>query len=96
MFTDLVCVAGGFIATLGVFCSIWSPNIYILVLTYGVIGGIGISLVWMPTMVSPSYYFTKKRALATSKYIVSGVYLIICSVNLLCVVNYIPLLNVFL
>jgi hypothetical protein len=37
------------------------------VLTYGVFGGIGLSLVWMPTVTSPSYYFTKKRALATGK-----------------------------
>ena len=62
-----VCVAGGAIASMGVFFSIFSPNIYILVLTYGVVGGIGLSLVWMPTVTTPSYYFTKKRALATGK-----------------------------
>ena len=60
---------------MGVFFSIFSPNIYIVVLTYGVIGGIGLSLVWMPTVTTPSYYFTKKRALATGKQFVTSGFL---------------------
>ena len=69
-FKIIVCIAGSLIATLGILVSMISPNVYMLVITYGVIGGIGISLVYVPTMVSRSHYFTTKRALATGKIIV--------------------------
>ena len=59
---------GGLIATIGVFSSLLSPNIYVLMATYGVVGGIGLSLVYIPTVISCSYYFKKNRALATGRY----------------------------
>ena len=34
-------------------------------LTYGVIGGFGLGLIYLPAVVAVGYYFESKRALAT-------------------------------
>ena len=34
-------------------------------ITYGVVGGIGFGLIYLPAIVSVGYYFEKKRAFAT-------------------------------
>ena len=34
-------------------------------LTYGVIGGFGLGLIYLPAVVAVGYYFEKRRALAT-------------------------------
>jgi MFS family permease len=36
-----------------------------LMLTYGVLGGFGLGLIYLPAVVAVGYYFEKKRALAT-------------------------------
>ena len=36
-----------------------------LMITYGVIGGIGFGLIYLPAIVSVGYYFEKRRAFAT-------------------------------
>ena len=45
--------------------SIFSPNVPVLMLTYGVIGGFGLGLIYLPSVVAVGYYFESKRALAT-------------------------------
>ena len=43
----------------------FSPDAYSLLVLYGVISGIGIGLIMLPTSIACNYYFDKKRALAT-------------------------------
>ena len=42
-----------------------SPNVPVLMLTYGIIGGFGLGLIYLPAVVAVGYYFESKRALAT-------------------------------
>ena len=50
---------------LGIGLSTLSPNVPVLMLTYGVIGGFGLGLIYLPAVVAVGYYFESKRALAT-------------------------------
>ena len=45
--------------------SVLSPNIPVMMLTYGLLGGLGLGLIYLPAIVSVSIYFEKKRAFAT-------------------------------
>ncbi|XP_033728826.1 monocarboxylate transporter 12-like isoform X2 [Pecten maximus] len=60
-----VTIVGIFIASSGLFLSTFSPNLDVMILLYGVVGGIGFGLVYTPTIVIVSYYFERRRALAT-------------------------------
>ncbi|KRT80991.1 membrane transporter [Oryctes borbonicus] len=60
-----VCVAGGLISTVAFILSTFSPTVNILMLTYGVMGGIGFGLIYLPAVVCVGYYFETKRSLAT-------------------------------
>jgi MFS family permease len=60
----LVTIAGGIIAAAAFIISTFSPNVDVLILTYGVLGGIGLGFIYLPAMVMVSYYFERRRALA--------------------------------
>ncbi|XP_041373530.1 monocarboxylate transporter 14-like [Gigantopelta aegis] len=60
-----VCITGSLVATTGFILSTFSPNVDILILTYGVMGGIGFGMMYLPAIVSVGFYFEKKRAIAT-------------------------------
>ena len=45
--------------------SVLSPNIPVMMLTYGVLGGLGLGLIYLPAIVSVGFYFERRRALAT-------------------------------
>ncbi|KAK9751246.1 Major Facilitator Superfamily [Popillia japonica] len=60
-----VCVAGGLISTVAFVLSTFSPTVNILMLTYGLMGGIGFGLIYLPAVVCVGYYFETKRSLAT-------------------------------
>ena len=60
-----VCICGSVVACVGLCLSTLSPNVPILMLTYGVIGGFGLGLIYLPAVVAVGYYFESKRALAT-------------------------------
>ena len=51
--------------SVGLALSVLSPNVGVLMLTYGVIGGFGLGLIYLPAVVAVGYYFEKRRALAT-------------------------------
>ncbi len=60
-----VCIAGGIISCLSMLLSTLSVNVYMLMATYGFLGGFGLGLVYLPAVITCGYYFEKKRALAT-------------------------------
>ncbi|CAG2195436.1 Monocarboxylate transporter 14 [Mytilus edulis] len=60
-----VTIAGSIVAAVGFIVGSFSPNLDILILTYGVIGGFGFGMVYLPSIVSVGYYFDKRRPLAT-------------------------------
>ncbi|CAF1071265.1 unnamed protein product [Adineta steineri] len=58
-------IIGSVIGALAVAASVLAPNIYIMWLLFGVIGGIGMGLVYLPSIIMVGYYFEEKRAIAT-------------------------------
>ena len=60
-----ICISGGIVSCFGLCISTLSPNVSVLIITVGVIGGFGASLVFIPANVAIGYYFESKRALAT-------------------------------
>lgn len=59
-----VTMLGSFLASLSLFVSAFSTNLNVLYFTYGVLGGLGRSLSYTPSLVIVGYYFTKRRGLA--------------------------------
>ncbi|KAK7869034.1 hypothetical protein R5R35_002982 [Gryllus longicercus] len=60
-----VCIAGSIIGCVAFILSTVSPDVNTLMLTYGVLGGIGFGLIYLPAVVCVGYYFETKRSLAT-------------------------------
>ncbi|XP_041373528.1 monocarboxylate transporter 14-like [Gigantopelta aegis] len=60
-----VAVFGSFFASGSFVLAMFSPSIDILILTYGIMGGFGLGMIYLPSIVMAGYYFEKKRALAT-------------------------------
>jgi len=63
-------ILGTFIAAFGFIISVVIAeyvrnNVYLMYLTFGVIAGLGLGLAYLPAIVSVSYYFEKRRSLAT-------------------------------
>ena len=59
-----VCIVGCVVSAFGFAVSVFAPNLPVLILTHGVIGGVGMSMIYIPSMIASNYYFVKKRALA--------------------------------
>ena len=59
------CIMGSVIGCLAFALSTLSNSVTMLMITYGILGGIGFGLVYLPAIVSVGYYFEKKRAFAT-------------------------------
>ena len=59
------CMMGGFIAGVGLVCSSTVDRIELLFFTFGIVSGIGLSMVYFPAIVIVAFYFEKKRATAT-------------------------------
>ena len=47
------------------YASAFATNIYFHLLTYGVLSGIGLGLIYLPAIITVSSYFTSRRSLAT-------------------------------
>jgi len=63
--TRIVCIAGAVVSALGFFLATFSPNVFVLMLLFGVLAGTGLGLMYVPAVVAVGYYFDKRRALAT-------------------------------
>ncbi|XP_054723796.1 monocarboxylate transporter 12-like [Uloborus diversus] len=61
----VVTIAGSLVSCTAFVLSTMAPSIDVLMITYGVMGGIGFGMVFLPAVVSVGYYFSTKRALAT-------------------------------
>ncbi|XP_015610387.1 monocarboxylate transporter 3 isoform X3 [Cephus cinctus] len=60
-----VCMAGSFIGAAAFVLSTFSTSVNMLMVTYGLMGGIGFGLIYLPAVVCVGYYFETKRSLAT-------------------------------
>jgi MFS family permease len=60
-------ITGRIVATIGFISSSQVDSIEMLCLTFGVIAGFGLSMVYVPAVVIVAYYFEKKRAFATGE-----------------------------
>ncbi|XP_023245300.1 uncharacterized protein LOC106637588 isoform X2 [Copidosoma floridanum] len=60
-----VCMAGSCIGAIAFILATFSKSVGMLMLTYGVLGGIGFGLIYLPAVVAVGYYFETKRSLAT-------------------------------
>ena len=63
-----MCIAGAIFSCLSIVLSIFSPNVGVLMLTYGIMGGFGVGCIYLPAVVACGYYFEKRRALATGLF----------------------------
>lgn len=60
----VTCVLGSLVAAFGLALSSFSSSLEMMMITFGVIGGIGFGLIYVPAVVCVGQYFEKKRALA--------------------------------
>uniref|UniRef100_A0A158PCL8 MFS domain-containing protein n=1 Tax=Angiostrongylus cantonensis TaxID=6313 RepID=A0A158PCL8_ANGCA len=60
-----VVISGAFISGSAFLISVASPNIYTFMFIYGVLGGVGFGMIYLPAIVVVGYYFESKRAIAT-------------------------------
>ncbi|XP_001607269.2 monocarboxylate transporter 12-B isoform X3 [Nasonia vitripennis] len=61
----VVCIVGSVIGAFAFVLSTFSSSVTMLMITYGVLGGIGFGLIYLPAVVCVGYYFETKRSLAT-------------------------------
>ena len=60
-----VYMAGSTLTAISLFASTFSHNAFVLLVTYGIFTGIGLSLIMLPISIGCNYYFDKKISLAT-------------------------------
>ncbi|ULT82264.1 hypothetical protein L3Y34_011911 [Caenorhabditis briggsae] len=60
-----VVILGSLISGVAFLIAPAAPNIYIFMLIYGVVGGIGFGMIYLPAIVVVGFYFESKRAMAT-------------------------------
>lgn len=60
-----VLMYGGIVATIGTFVSAYATDVRMLIVTFGVITGLGMSMGYVTSVVMVAFYFEDKRSLAT-------------------------------
>ncbi|GAB1597584.1 monocarboxylate transporter 12-like [Argonauta hians] len=60
-----VAIAGSLLTTFGFVISIFVNNVYFLYFSFGILGGIGMGLIYLPAIVCVGFYFEKRRSFAT-------------------------------
>jgi len=71
-----ITIAGGIISAVGCILGAFSNSIGMLCLTFGVIAGFGLSLVYVPAILVVAFYFEKRRAFACGLYRICTVYML--------------------
>lgn len=61
----MVTIMGAFVASAAFTLSYFAESVIHLYITYGVLGGIGFCMIYVPSVITVGYYFEKWRALAT-------------------------------
>ena len=61
----ITCVAGSLVSAVSIFASSYSSSFIALLLTYGVVGGVGLGLIYTPAVVTVGQYFSRRLNLAT-------------------------------
>ena len=56
---------GGVVSCSALLLSTLAPDVFSLALLYGVLGGLGFGLIYLPAIVSVGFYFQRRRSLAT-------------------------------
>ena len=60
-----VAIAGSLIGSASLALSTLCSNVIVFILIYGVVGGLGFGMVFLPAIVCVGMYFEQRRALAT-------------------------------
>lgn len=60
-----VIIFGALLSCAAILLSTLSPNVYVLLFSYGIVGGFGAGMIYFPSVVIVGYYFESKRSLAT-------------------------------
>lgn len=62
-------MTGSIISAVSIFLSSYSSSLSLLLLTYGVLGGVGLGLMYAPAVVTVGQYFKKRLNLATGNFL---------------------------
>ncbi|CAH0552979.1 unnamed protein product [Brassicogethes aeneus] len=62
---QLVAIVGSVLGTTAFAISYFATNVQFLCISYGVLGGIGFGLIYVPSVITVGFYFERWRALAT-------------------------------
>lgn len=60
-----VAILGSLVSSAAFIAAVFARNVKYLIVFYGIVGGIGFGLIYLPSIVMVQYYFEKKRAFAT-------------------------------
>ena len=60
-----VLVCGGILGAVAFGTSALSSNVGVMMVTFGLLGGTGLGFIYTPSIIACSYYFERRRALAT-------------------------------
>lgn len=60
-----VAIVGSLVSSAAFLASIFATSVVYLIICYGIIGGIGFGLIYLPSIVMVQFYFEKRRAFAT-------------------------------
>ena len=61
----ITCIAGSLVSAVSIFASSYSTSLTMLLVTYGVLGGLGLGLMYTPAVVTVGQYFSRRLNLAT-------------------------------
>ena len=61
----ITCIAGSLVSAVSIFASSYSTSLTMLLITYGVLGGVGLGLMYTPAVVTVGQYFSRRLNLAT-------------------------------